>query len=109
MPRAALHRSDRVVERREVEALGEGPHQPDPMLGRHQVVEAQRPQLNLPALRPPKPRTTALPPRRRRMLGKRPEQPIRLVCPHVALREILAMTILLQTQRRGSRSFIHRL
>ena len=109
MPRAALHRSDRVVERREVEALGEGPHQPDPMLGRHQVVEAQRPQLNLPALRPPKPRTTALPPRRRRMLGKRPEQPIRLVCRHVALREILAMTILLQTQRRDSRSFIHRL
>jgi hypothetical protein len=79
------------------------------MLRRHQVVKAHRPQLHLPALRPPEPRMTALPFRRRHMLGQRPEQPIRLVRRHVVLREIIAMTILTQTQRRDSRSFIHRL
>ena len=84
MARAALHRADRAVERREVEALGEGPHQAHPMLRGHEGVEAQRPQLHLPALRQPQPRPTALPRPRRHMLWQRPEQPIRIVHRHIA-------------------------
>ena len=108
MARAPFHRPDRRVERREIEALGEGPHQTDAMLRRHQVVEAQRPQLHLPALRPAKPRTTAPRRRRRRTLGKRTEKPVRLIR-HAALRKIIAMTTITELRPRDSRPFIHRL
>jgi len=52
----ALHRLDGGVQRREIEPLDEGPDQTHAVLRGHEVVEAQRPQLDLRALGPTQPR-----------------------------------------------------
>jgi hypothetical protein len=108
MTRASLDRPDRAVEPREVQPLGETPHQPGPMIGRQELVEAQRPKLDLMPLRPsqtrpPAPRSFRHPP-----LGKRSKQSIRLVS-HAALREFVRMTTLPDFRSRDSRRLIHRL
>jgi hypothetical protein len=50
-PRVALDRPDPSVERREVEALDEGPHQARPVVGRKEALEIGGPERDLAALR----------------------------------------------------------
>lgn len=68
MARPALHRFDRALKGRKFEPLDERPDHPRTALGRNQLVEAQSPKLDLPALRAPQRRAPG-PPRFRRAAG----------------------------------------
>jgi hypothetical protein len=87
-PRATRDRFDQGVERTEVEPLDEGPDHAGAVLGRQEIVQRRRHQLDLGPLRSPQPRCAATPSLGRRLLRQRREQPrvTRLVHPAILAR-----------------------
>ena len=68
MARSTLHRLDRRHQRRHGQPLDKVPHHPDAVVGRHQIVQANRPQFDLAPFRHPQPRLVLVGPFRRRVL-----------------------------------------
>ena len=98
----SLHRFDPIVKARQIELLAERPHQAHPMIGRHQVVQAQRPHLHLPALGLTQARPAADRLQRRRLLGQFFEQTTSAFARHDASGEQITMPILPNDYRSDS-------